>query len=416
MSNTIKMGSGLSNHWIDDWLAARAESTKTREHYLWCIQRWIDFMKSRFDKDAFTMVEEWRQAKRLGENERECWLETWQDAVRSFNTWMKPKFAPLTCKNLLSALKSFCRYWNVPLTVELPRRPYVLYHNRDLTKEEVKQLVSFASARDRVIYVMLVESGLRIGTLIRLKYWMIKGDFESGRVPMQIVLPSSEVKDRVGDRWTFIGSEGRQMLKDYLSRRTMKDDDFVFSSEKQGKVTGDQFTGAAISVKFGRLVEKLGIDKSITKKGERPKPKKIRLHGLRKYFRNNIRCESSFREFWMGHNLGVDDHYMTRDIERHREEYAKGYEYLRLGTVNATETVKQIEAQTKKITDLSMEVEKLRGFVDTVVKENLALRTATQSLASRVINQGGESLLDEMMAKLKAMSAKVERLEKKGKA
>jgi len=26
-----------------------------------------------------------------------------------------------------------------------------------------------------------------------------------------------------------------------------------------------------------------------------------------------------------------------RDVERHREEYAKGYEYLRLGTANSTE-------------------------------------------------------------------------------
>jgi hypothetical protein len=162
---------------------------------------------------------------------------------------------------------------------------------------------------------------------------------------MRIVLPASEVKDRVGDRWTFIGDEGYAALKEYLARRMpLTDDTFVFASEKQGKVVGDQFSPASISVKFNRLVLKLGIDKST---GHAGKPKKVRLHGLRKYFRNNMRCDSSFREFWMGHTLGVDEHYVTRDVERQREEYAKGYVYLRLGTANQDETVKQVEEQRK---------------------------------------------------------------------
>jgi len=346
----------MANHRVEDWMTARCESPKTREHYKFCLSHWVEFCRDRFGKDALSMVEGWRAVKRLGENERECWLEEWQDVVRSFNTWMKPKFAPMTCKNLMSTLKSFCRYWNIPLTVDLPNRPCVIYHNRDLTREEIKQLTSFASARDRVIYIVLVESGMRVGTAVRVKYWQIKEDFEKGRVPMRIVLPASEVKDRVGDRWTFIGDEGYAALKEYLARRMpLTDDTFVFASEKQGKVIGDQFSPASISVKFNRLVQKLGIDKSVSidpntgklRKGERPKPKKVRLHGLRKYFRNNMRCDSSFREFWMGHTLGTDEHYVTRDVERHREEYAKGYVYLRLGNANQDETVKQIEEQRK---------------------------------------------------------------------
>jgi len=336
----------VANHWVEDWMAARAESPQTRRHYEFCLGHWVEFCKARFGKDALGMVEGWRAVKRLGENERECWLEEWQDVVRSFNTWMKPKYAPMTCKNLMSTLKSFCRYWNVPLTVDLPNRPCVIYHNRDLTREEIKQLTSFASARDRVIYIVMVESGLREGTAVRVKYWQIKEDFEKGRVPMRVVLPASEVKDQVGERWTFIGDEGYAALKEYLARRMpLTDDEFIFESEKQGKVVGDQFSSASVSVKFNRLVQKLGIDKST---GHAGKPKKVRLHGLRKYFRNNMRCDSSFREFWMGHSLGVDAHYLTRDVESHREEYAKGYVYLRLGTANQDETVKQIEEQRKE--------------------------------------------------------------------
>ena len=370
----------IQTHWIEDWLSARAESEHTRANYTWCYGEWVKFVRARFNKDASVMVSEWRVTKRLDENAREGWIEEWQDIIRSFNTWMKPKFAPLTCKNFLSTLKSFCRFWQIPLLVELPRRPYVIYHNRDLTREEVKQLINFASARDRVIYLMLAESGLRIGTLIRLKYWMIKEDFLKNRVPMRIVLPSSELKDRVGDRWTFIGSEGAQQLKDYLSRRTMKDDDFIFSSERQGKVTGDQFTGASISVKFNRLVQKLGIDVSVTgklKPGERPKPKKIRLHGLRKFFRNNMHCESSFIEFWMGHSLGVDDHYITRDIEVHRTEYAKGYKSLRLGTIDVSETVEVLEELRSA---RESDAKRISELTDALTKQTVSLSDAERRL------------------------------------
>jgi integrase len=372
----------MANHWVEDWMAARCESPKTREHYKFCLSHWVEFCRARFGKDALSMVEGWRAVKRLGENERECWLEEWQDVVRSFNTWMKPKFAPMTCKNLMSTLKSFCRYWIIPLTVDLPKRPCVIYHNRDLTKEEIKQIVSFASARDRVIYIVLVESGMRVGTAVRVKYWQIKEDFEKGRVPMRIVLPASEVKDRVGDRWTFIGDEGYVALKEYLARRIpLKDDEFVFASEKQGKVIGDQFSPASISVKFNRLVQKLDIDEST---GHAGKPKKVRLHGLRKYFRNNMRCDSSFREFWMGHSLGVDGHYVTRNDERQREEYAKGYEYLRLGTANPTEALKQIEELRKENMMLKDQVGKLQQMapsIEALVKRIEELEKAKEGKA-----------------------------------
>jgi hypothetical protein len=414
----------LANRWVEDWMAACAESPQTRRHYKFCLSHWVEFCRARFGKDALSMVEGWRAVKRLTENERECWLEEWQDVVRSFNTWMKPKFAPMTCKNLMSTLKSFCRYWNIPLTVDLPNRPCVIYHNRDLTREEIKQLTSFASARDRVIYIVMVESGLRVGTAVRVKYWQIKEEFEKGRVPMRIVLPASEVKDRVGDRWAFIGDEGYAALKEYLARRMpLTDNSFVFASEKQGKVIGDQFSPASVSTKFNRLVQKLGIDKST---GHAGKPKKVRLHGLRKYFRNNMRCESSFREFWMGHTLGVDEHYITRDIERHREEYTRGYEYLRLGTTNPTETLKQIEELRQENVRLKDELTKLQRTVPSmddlqkVQKEVNNLKRTILRLAhdypSTMTDEeiGKEMLEEEQATEILRKAGHVVKLEKNG--
>jgi len=40
--------------------------------------------------------------------------------------------------------------------------------------------------------------------------------------------------------------------------------------------------------------------------------------------------DPSIREFFMGHSLGTDEHYIARDVELYRQMYAKNYETLRI--------------------------------------------------------------------------------------
>lgn len=316
----------VQSHYIEDWLQSVCESDKTLESYSDQIKAFAEFCRAR-GLNFESVVEDWRRAKRLGEAEKEDFLDRWQDVVRAFHTHIKRRgLAPLTVKNFMATVRSFFKYWDIPLKVELPKRACVVYHNRDLTRDEIRQILTFASPRDRVIWLVMAESGMRAETAVNLRYWQIKEDFEAKRIPMRIILPSSSLKDHVGDRFTFIGEDGFRELSEYLKRRLpLKDDDYVFASEKAGKVKGEQFSVASLSVKFNRIVQKLGLDRS-----RGGKPKSVRMHALRKYFRNNIRADSSYVRFWMGHSLGVDAHYITRDVERHRQEYAKGYPYLRI--------------------------------------------------------------------------------------
>jgi integrase len=92
---------------------------------------------------------------------------------QSLENVAEPKYAPFTMKNHLVAVRSFLGYWKIPLDVELPKHPYVLYHNRDLTKEQLRQILNRGSQRDRTIWLVMAESGLRAGTTIAVKYWQI---------------------------------------------------------------------------------------------------------------------------------------------------------------------------------------------------------------------------------------------------
>jgi integrase len=349
---------------VTDWLNARCESDKSRSSYIYGWRNFESFCLLR-GKDPNKLVDEFRALKYEGEVKKEVFLDDWQDLLRAFTGWLKPRMASLSHKQCLSAIKSFMRFWKIPLDVDLPRHPFVTYHNRDIKKEEVKLILNNATPRDRVIYLVLAESGMRSDTAVNLKYWQLKEDFEAKRVPMKILLPSSSLKDHVGDRWTFIGEDGFRELSDYLKRRLpLKDEDYIFLSEKQGLVKGGQFSAASLSVKFNRIVQKLGIDKSL---GQAGKPKRIRLHGLRKYFRNNHGADSSFVNFWMGHSLGVDAHYISRDSEEHRKRYTEGYKALRIFEPNPEsliEIIQQVKQKDRQINEQAKQLNEMKGQIE----------------------------------------------------
>jgi integrase len=317
-------------------------------------------------KDPSRLVEDWRAVKCQGEIQKERFLEEWMDLVRAFNTWLKPKYASLTMHNHLAVLRSFLVYWKIPIDVELPRHTYVKYHNRDLSKENIRQILSRATQRDRTIWLMMAESGLRANTAISMKYYQIQDDFEKDTVPMRILTPAETLKDHVGERWSFIGEDGARALREYLKpRMPLKGEDFVFASERPGMLKGEQFSVASLSVKFARLVRKLKLERG----APTGKPGHYRMHGLRKYFRNNMRADPSYREFWMGHSLGVDAHYVSRDPEFHRAEYKKNYEDLRILEPTTPTGLKEIQEQLKtkdtEIRDLRAEVERLSQGLET---------------------------------------------------
>jgi integrase len=309
------------------------------------------------EKDPLRLVEDYRAVRIQGEMQRERFLEEWQDILRAWNTWLKPKYAPFTMKNYLVAVRSFLRYWKIPLDVDLPRHPYVLYHNRDLSKENIRLILSRATPRDRTLWLLMAESGLRPSTLIHLRYWHIKEDFEKDVIPMRILTPSESLKDHVGDRWSFIGEDGVRALREYLKpRMPLKEDAFVFASERPGRMKGEQFSEASISVKFSRIARKLKFERG----APTGKPGHVRMYGLRSYFRNNMRADPAYREFWMGHSLGVDAHYINREPEVHRAEYRKNYEGLRILEPTTPTGFKEIQEQLKQ---RDTQIQELRGQI-----------------------------------------------------
>jgi len=334
------------------WLNQVTESETTKRQHLQDILKFEKWAYDNYGLDVKSLPLKWREAKYNGEVEKEKFLDQLNDVLRDYFAFLKGRVTPLSVKRSISVVMSFLHAFDIPAKPLRIRYPYVVYHNRDITKDELRLIVEASDPRDRAIWLILYESGMRPQTLAKLKWKHIKADFCN--IPMRIDLTSDILKCRVSQRWTFIGEDGVKALKTYLaSRLPLKDDDYVFVTEKP---SNKPLTAQAMSQAFNMIVKKLKLAK-----GEGRKPKELRLYCLRKAFRKYMASaiDSAYVEFWMGHT-STATHYLSMDIEFHRQLYKKGYENLRLYQPTHIE---------KLIAEQREEIERLRSQLNQMQKQ-----------------------------------------------
>lgn len=341
----------------DLWLNMVAESVKTRSGYLKTINAFESWAKENYGLDVEAIPKDWREAKYAGGVAQEKFLDVLRDILKDYFAWLKGLYTPMTVNRSMSTVMSYLHAFDVPVKPIRLKHAYVTYHNRDLAKEDIRRILDHSSIRNRAIYLVLYETGMRPDTLTNLKWRHVKDEFLGHKIPMKIELTSDILKCRVSERWTFIGKEGFEALKKYLTTRLpLKEEDYLFVKEKGCKDPGGQFGQTALSQAFNKMVKKLGIAESRGKM-----PKDIRLYCLRKAFRKYMQTEEAYKEFWMGHT-STATHYVSRDPEYHRQLYAQGYENLRLYRPEADhETVVRL---MKENMELKQRVDRLETILE----------------------------------------------------
>lgn len=368
------------------WLNKSCGVQSTRKHYTETLDKFLDWAALPLEE----ILKVWGTV-RYDWKERERFKDELSELIQNYYGTLG-SYAPRARNALVSPILSFFRgYKKIDLDFEYARHSYVKYHNRDLRKEEIRRILDHSSLRDRSFFLMMLESGLRPDTLTKLQYGQFREDFEAGIVPMKIDLASEVLKDRVSARWSFIGEDGFNVLKQYLKGRNLEDESYIFTARKKTmnfKGEDAPLGDKTFSSQFGRTVTSLGL----AKKGkglEERKPRQVRLYGLRKYFRNNMTCDSNYREWWMGHDIGTDEHYISRDVERHREEYLKGYANLRLHKPSIdAETIARLTRQNLALKaegeELKAGVKLLEGRIKFLERANKRANERYQELSARV--------------------------------
>lgn len=356
----------------ENWLNASCESDKSKKNYRRALKEFLSAVHT----DLETLLTTWRNV-RYDLRLRDEFCEDWSERIEGYVN--EKQFTSATKSTLFGMLKSFFLYCKIPIEVKLPKHVFITYHNRDISKQEIRSILEHSGLRDRCFFLTMAESGLRPNTLTLLQWKHIKEEFTANKVPMKISLPSEILKCSVSERWTFIGEDSVKLLKEYLQpRMPLNNEDYLFvqqtSSRRQGKGLKREninVTPEAFSCKFASLAKKLGLTE-VEKAG---KPKKLRLYALRKYFKKFATCERTFVEYWMGHT-DTETHYISTDVEHHRKMYEEAYEGLRVlvpdlnkqaltTTINEVETLRaELKAERQKTEDVGQYLDALKKRIE----------------------------------------------------
>ena len=347
--------------WLDNVAYSHSRSKSTRENYRFYLQKFCGFIQKTPEEilEHYERLDSERKFKRK-----------YAMLVKAFISDNLNKYATCSIRTMICAVSSFFKYNDLPLGHVPIAKPQITYHNRDITKEEIVSILDVASARQRAFFCMMTQSGLRPYTLCRLKFKHILPDYKK-RIPCKVDVPQEIAKGKYGSYFTFTGEESIRYLESYFKdRKDIKPNDYLFTTHG----TNRKVSKNSMSVNFANIIKKLNESGNIKfEQKKEGKPRTIRLYSLRKWFRKQagFGAGQDYVNFWMGHSLGVDDHYFSRDVEHHRQVYReKAMPHLRLERTTTVERdeIQKLKAQMK---DLQKEVEKWKRYFDVSVRHRL---------------------------------------------
>ena len=196
------------------------------------VQAWIDNVAYSHSQSKGTALQ---YRKRLGIfcdfvgrtpqqilDDYECMRE--RDFRRKYATYVKALiskqlrqgYAPNSIKSHVAAVKSFFKYSDLPLGHIPVAKNRITYHNRDITKEEIRRILAVSRPRDRAFFCMMAQTGLRPGTLCRLKLKHIEPEFTEGIIPCKIEVPEEIAK----------GKYHSYFIAYFINKQTKKDNGY----------------------------------------------------------------------------------------------------------------------------------------------------------------------------------------------
>jgi integrase len=278
-------------------------------------------------------------------------------------------------KVMVGAIKSFFKYNDLPLGMVPQAMNGVVYHNRDISKEEITQIMSVSKIREKAFFAVMSQSGLRPHTIVQLR---IKNLEPLDKVPCKIEVSKEIAKGKYGSYMTFIGSDSTKYLKQYLATRNNLTEDSLLFCAHDNPNNPVNVKDMSRAFRLGaRKLEESGALKYIIREG---KPSELRLYNLRKFFRKySIQMGFEVVEYMMGHIVkGVDGNYRPQDPEYYRNLYSeKAMPFLRLETATPSEAEKQIaelrkqlESKNERLEALETRFAKLEPLAELLEKGN----------------------------------------------
>jgi integrase len=263
--------------------------------------------------------------------------------------------------------------------VEVPQT-WIVERDRIPTKTELQTLFKYGDLIDRVVLLLGVSTGLRRGTLVKLRVGDVSLDDD---IPVLRVRPEAS-KDRPTRGYiTFMTPECKEYLLSYLDWRRKNGEEITDESPLIGMQTLGRFLKpSALTQRWQRLLETASLNERSRKW------RLLRFHTLRKYFKTWATLSgvpSDIVEAFMGHISGIKHVYFLAGvdsmenrevIEILRKEYSKAIPHLTINT--SEELVRQLEEELEELKNRQQQYEEKINRLYKILDEVLQLVKQTK--------------------------------------
>jgi integrase len=248
--------------------------------------------------------------------------------------------------------------------------------NRGYTAEEISKMLDVCDERARAIILLLASTGIRIRAIIDLKLEDLVKNADFGLYQVKVYSDSNQ-------RYlTFTTPEAAKAIDVYLQYRERYGERLMPKSP----LFRDQFDREDVISIYNvnplklRTVERL-VSRTVEKSGIRTVERITELHSEKGKIRKNIKLTAGFRKFFdtqliysrveprtkelfMGHSIGLDDHYFTPGETYVLQEYLKAVDNLTINEENRLRI--KLDELTKKNDEIGTMELKHREEIKTI--------------------------------------------------
>lgn len=283
----------------------------------------------------------------------------------------KAGLKPNSIKQIFHAVKGYLIHLGVEVYAEKCKQQVKLpkirrIRKESLTRDILTRVLSVVSFKLRVVFLVGLASGMRIGEIGGLRL----SDVDFSCTPTRIIIRAELTKTRE-ERETFLTSEATVALKDYLNRyfdwnedKQNLNDVIIFGRTSIGKyIRKNDRNEQRASVDLLQNILHMQLKKNpelnkIGKNGRRT----IHFHALREYFYTTVSnvSGSNFAHALMGHHEYLDTYYTLPEKDK-AKLYKKAEPYLTISDFSKIED--ELEKTQEKQKEIEETYVKLKQFL-----------------------------------------------------
>jgi integrase len=260
--------------------------------------------------------------------------------------------------------------------------------DRALTVEELRLVLGGdkLSLRDKAFIIVAATTGLRIGTLLTLKYGDVVFDlepelrrehpaYETMFTPTERLgirqIAMVKVKTAPGRKlrgknsyFGFMTSEAVQVLRQYLDWRKRCGEQLTTETWLFGKEQPKHTAEPVAVTPMTRSWTKILINNGFQKNGQKWHP--LHFQTLRKFHYTHTSSVKGLAYVWRGQKQGeyLDDAYLREELDKHVKEFLKVEPRLRIAvTPNEELLLKTADQATNAAQRANMEIESLKQTI-----------------------------------------------------